>query len=176
MLLTSCTNSVYLHNLQGNTFTQCSIPNLYFTSHLGARLDKATQEAFEYWNSAIGDKIFVYGGEYTSDDYLAPFIIVKIDDFHQPFSFDKHYKCYKIKMVFMNSGCLMGAQISINSKCVKGSKHFNTQIRHSIGNILGLANNQTPGTLMSYSNDNAQDPIDASPEDIQRVKNLFKVK
>jgi hypothetical protein len=175
LALVSCSSNIYLKNDQGNTFKQCVTPDIYTVSpNLPDEYYEAVISGFDYWNNILDNRHFVRVGDYTSASTIG--IITVRTGYFDPHSapLGNDY-CIQNNMKFLKKGCIIGADIIIKDKCLKESPEVvETLIRHSVGNILGLANQIAPGTLMDTRIQlEAQHPIDANDEEIEAVRQLY---
>jgi hypothetical protein len=188
----SCAHNVYLQNDQGNTFKRCGSQDLFIvSSDFSRESQQAVYNGFSYWNDVLNYKAFTYAGPLKDYDNIG---IISIrpgyfDSYSAPFGntrdiYGNRYNaitawgsdyCVKNNMRFLESGCLFGAEIVIKNECLNNEPEVvETLVRHAIGNILGLANQVKPGTLMDFRmQPEAQHPIDASDESIEAVKTLY---
>lgn len=174
LFICSCSQQIYLKNNSGSVFKQCVTPDIYIISpKFSDKQVSAIKSGFDHWNKSLNKKMFVYGG--TVELNPVPISLIYID---------KEYFIYDISpdrsvrsmLKFLESGCLVGARITIkDSYFINDYNIFETIIRHSVGNLLGLANQVKPGTLMDYRiQKESQHPIDANNDEINAIKNLYR--
>lgn len=168
--LFSCTPNMYLKNTYGKSFRQCTIPNMFaISSDIPHETKQIIYNGFIYWNKVLDRKMFIH---VNSNNNIA---VIYVNIKNSTLEKSGHQYCVKNEMKFTNSSCLMGNNVTINSSCAKNHEILETTVRHLAGNILGLANQVKPGTLMHYQiQPGAQNPIDANEEEIEAIQMLYR--
>jgi hypothetical protein len=178
-LLACAHGSPYLQNEHTSTaefknLRRCFVPEFYgIDDTVPERQAEIVKEAFEYWNSALGFRMFydvnlsrIPRGE------LATVVVVRMASEEE----DTADFCARTSYQYLITGCMRKTEVLISHACLAVSDEvFETTMRHEAAHTLGLGHSDTFTDLMySHIESTVQHPVDASPSDINNILNLYK--
>lgn len=178
---------------------QCDLPVLVaLSSNFPIAYAEDVKQAVEYWNDAVGEKMFVFlENHITHDFYLektpavfapdspesfAVLLVDVLDDKYKKIVSEKTHGLYVVatytapKDPKEKIACTGIQRLFVKKDVIYNAHFFHTILRHELGHALGLGHTNDTRLLMHYkSSDQLDRARYAQPCEIRAVRNLYKL-
>ncbi len=166
----------YTLNKQGSVKRLCDAPVFYVLRNVEGRNIEPIIAAADYWNDALGKRMFIYGGEDLSGEIESTphmLTITQLDILPDA--------CGWAHRTTRENGCVKEPYVILKTSCMKDSKWTETLARHELGHILGLKDSDGPTHLMNTSAlENHKfyvatptEPVNACESEIEKLKEIY---
>jgi len=166
----------YRIGLNGQVRRMCDVPIFYVLNNVDEKNVESIVDAADYWNVALGKKLFIYGGQNKSEvkPTAHTMVIAQLDNLGA--------SCGLAVVNSGKDGCVIAPRITLKSSCMKDKATTESLVRHELGHVLGLRNSDNPLHLMHAFalerhmvtiRDNRTEPIDATDSEIKKLREIY---
>lgn len=157
---------------------QCGQQFYVYSSDLDPAQLEQVHAAFDYWNKALGKKVWIDGGVLEGAEASEAWTVVRFPGSLKPKSSNR--TCGRTTFDVMPDGCMVKTVIRMSQACERDSTvaAFQGMVRHEIGHALGLYpyddhSDDQRDLMYDVLPDYGDEPRKASAFELDAVKELY---